>query len=334
MPTHLMLPSFPFSKRNRLIVGVSGGADSLGLLVLLKEQWPQAARHLVVAHVNYGLRGRDSFLDKEKVRQLCLKENIPFRWLRVKRLKIRTKNEKKSLQDLAREIRYSFFQKLAEREGAWGVAVAHHQEDQAETVLDRLLRGAGSRGLSGLRPVQVLKFSENNRSLKVWRPLLSFSKEQIRDYLKENGVEWREDKTNRKTDYRRNQIRHEILPFLSRWNSNLTQTLARVGEITSAEDQVLEGFLVLVERKVKSRWVRGVYSCRAESFQRTPLALQRRWVRFVSEQLNANARGFSFDRIEEVIRLWEGKEKGPRDLGFGLVAGKSGNKAFLRLASG
>jgi tRNA(Ile)-lysidine synthase len=334
MQNHRMLPSFPFSKSSRLIVGVSGGADSLGLLALLKEQWPQASRRLVVAHVNYGLRGRDSRLDEEKVRQLCRKEEITFRWLRVGRLKQRAKKEKKSLQDLAREIRYSFFQKLAQKEGAWGVAIAHHQEDQAETVLDRLLRGAGARGLSGLRPVQILDFSDSQRPLKVWRPLLAFSREQIRDYLNEHGIAWREDKSNRKTDYRRNQIRHEIIPFLSRWNKNLTQTLARIGEISSAEDQFLEGFLVSVGQQVKSRWVHGAYSCEAESFQKMPLAFQRRWVRLISEQLTANARGFSFDRIEEIIRLWEGQEKGPRDLGYGLVAGKNGNKAFLRLAGG
>ena len=331
MQTHRMLPSFPFSKSSRLVAGVSGGADSLGLLILLKEQCPQASRRLVVAHVNYGLRGRDSGLDEEKVRQLCRKEKITFRWLRVRNLKQRAKKEKKSLQDLAREIRYSFFQKLVQKEDAWGVAVAHHQEDQAETVLDRLLRGAGARGLSGLRPVQILNFSGTQRPLKVWRPFLAFSKEQIQDYLNEHGIVWREDKSNRKNDYRRNQIRHEVIPFLSRWNKNLTQTLARVGEISSAEDQVLEGYLVSVERQVKSRWVRGAYSCQAERFQKIPLALQRRWVRLISERLTANARGFSFDRIEEIIRLWEGRQKGPRDLGYGLVAGKSGNKAFLRL---
>ncbi len=334
MPTQWVLPSFPFSPRARLIVGVSGGADSLGLLIYLKEYLPQAAKRLVVAHVNYGLRGRDSQLDEEKVRQLCKKENLEFRRFHVKSLKVRAKKEKKSLQELAREIRYSFFQKMAQEERAWGVAVAHHREDQAETVLDRLLRGAGTRGLSGLRPVQTLNFLGGEKSLKVWRPLLSFSKDEIRVYLKEQGIKWREDKSNRKTDYRRNQIRHQIMPFLSRWNSNLSQTLARIGDISSAEDQVLESFLVSVEKKVKSQWLRGVYYCQADNFQKMPLALQRRWIRYVSEKLTAKARGFSFDRIGEVIRLWEGKENGPRDLGFGLTAGKSGNKAFLRLMRG
>jgi tRNA(Ile)-lysidine synthase len=333
MTIHKTLSPFPFAQNTRLVVGVSGGADSLGLFYLLKEKWPQAIGQLVVAHVNYGLRGRDSLRDEKRVRQLCLKEKFPFRWKRVKGLKEKAKKEKKSLQDLAREIRYSFFQKTAQKEGAWGVAVAHHQEDQAETVLDRLLRGTGSRGLSGLRPVQTLNFSPGKRSLKVWRPLLAFSKHQIQDYLNENGITWREDESNQKTVYRRNQIRHEVMPFLSRWNGNLSETLARVAEINSAEDQFLEGLLISVERQVKSRWMGGLYSCEAKIFQNLHLALQRRWVRHVSEQLTARARGLSFDRIEEIIRLWEGKEKGPRDLGFGLTAEKRGNKAFLRWKS-
>ncbi len=334
MPTQRILLSFPFSQSNRLIVGVSGGGDSLGLLILLKEQWLRATCRLVVAHVNYGLRGRDALRDEEKVRGLCLKENLTFRYMRVKKLKEKAKKEKKSIQDLAREIRYSFFQNLAQKEAAWGVAVAHHQEDQAETILDHLLRGTGTRGLSGLRPIQILNFSGSKRPLKVWRPLLAFSKKQIRDYLTERRIEWREDKSNLNTDYRRNQIRHQIIPFLSRWNSNLIQTLARVGEISLAEDQVLEDFLDSVEHQIKSHWIRGVYSCQVGDFQKMPLALQRRWVRLVSEQLTANARGFSFDRIEEIIRLWGGKEMGPRDLGFGLIAGKNGNRAFLRLEGG
>jgi tRNA(Ile)-lysidine synthase len=264
---------------------------------------------------------------------LCLKEKLPFRHIRVKKIKERARKEKKSIQDLAREIRYSFFQKLVLKEGGWGVAVAHHQEDQAETVLDRLLRGAGARGLSGLRPLQSLNFSGSKRPLKVWRPLLSTSKKQIENYLKDRRITWREDKSNRGSDYRRNQIRHKIIPFLSRWNSNLIETLVRIGEISCAEDQVLESLMALVGPQVKSRWGHGSYYCEADNFRNLPLGLQRRWVRHVSEKLTAKARGLSFNRVEEIIRLWEEKEKGPRDLGFGLVAEKRANKAFLRWKS-
>jgi tRNA(Ile)-lysidine synthase len=255
---------------------------------------------------------------------------LPFRCLKVRNIKERAKKKKKSLQDMAREVRYYFFQKLVHREKAWGAAVAHHRDDQAETVMDRLLRGAGARGLSGLRSLQAMNFSGKLKPLRVWRPLLPYSKEEIQGYLKKNGIRWREDGTNAESLYRRNQIRREIIPFLSRWNPNLIQTLARIAEVNLAEDQYLESLLVLLERRVRSLWAHESYSCDAGIFRKTALALQRRWVRHVCEKLEPGARGLSFDRIEEIIRLWEGREKGPRDLGFGLVAGRTGNRAFSR----
>ena len=208
------------------------------------------------------------------------------------------------------------------------MAVAHHREDQAETVLDRLLRGAGPRGLSGLRPVQTL-WLPGGGNLRIWRPLLSYSKSQIQDYLESRGVSWREDKSNQEKKYRRNQIRHEILPFLSRWNPNLPEVLARLGDVNAAEDVLLEELLKPVERKVKSGWRPNSYSCNALDFCKIPLALQRRWIRHVCEKLTPMARGLSFDRIEEILLLWIGTEKGPRDLGFGLTANRSQNQGFL-----
>jgi tRNA(Ile)-lysidine synthase len=324
----MSLPSFPFSRNKKLIVGVSGGSDSLGLLALLRERIQTDKVRLVAAHVNYGLRGMDSLKDEEKVRRLCWEWNVPFCLLRVSNFKAKVEKQKRSLQDLAREIRYRFFLKLARQENAWGVAVAHHREDQAETVLDRFLRGAGARGLSGLRPSQVLQFPQNGK-LRIWRPLLFHSKKQIEDYLKSQGISWREDKSNQKTNYRRNQIRHEILPFLSQWNPNLIEVLSRTAEVTAEEDALMKEMLKPLERQVKSRWRRNVYTCNALFFRKAPLALQRRWIRHISEKLNPLARGLSFERIEEIIRLWAGSEKGPRDLGFGLRAGRSQNEGFL-----
>lgn len=327
--SHWTFSPIPLSPKDRLIVGVSGGADSVALLGLLVEQLPRPQKRLVVAHVNYGLRGTDSLKDEKRVRQLSREWSLPFRCLRVKSLKKRASQERKSLQDWARHIRYSFFQKLSERERAWGVAVAHHREDQAETILDRLLRGAAARGLSGLRPLQSLGLKPGLPALRVWRPLLPYTKDQIRGYLLSRGIAWREDRSNRRTQYRRNQIRHEVLPFLSKWNPNLKEVLARLGEISSAEDELLEGLLSAYGRKLKGRWGGRAYACDARRFQAMPLALQRRWVRRVSERLNGEARGLSFDRIGEIIRLWEGRQRGPRDVGFQLTAGKSQNRAFL-----
>jgi len=330
MKNSLLFPPGCESKNTRLVVALSGGADSLGLLFLLRSQWPQPSKNLIVAHVNYGLRGKDSQKDEAVVRQICKEWGLLFRRLKIKNLKKMADKKKKSLQDLAREIRYTYFGKLARREGAWAVAVAHHREDQAETVLDRLLRGAGTRGLSGLRPIQYLRFSVDAEPLRVWRPLLAFSKKDIQGILEEQGLSWREDKSNQKSRYRRNQIRREIIPYLSQWNPNIVQTLARIGEISSAEDQTLESFLALAVSRLRGRWGRKIYRCDLLSFKNMPLALQRRWVRQVCEKLNPHARGLSFERIDEIIKIWDEREKGPRDLGFGLVAGTAPKDGFIR----
>jgi tRNA(Ile)-lysidine synthase len=330
MATEWTFPPKPFSDKKKLIVGVSGGADSLGLLLLLLEELHLPPRNLVVAHVNYGLRGRDSDLDEALARRICHERNVPFEFLKVSRFRQKVKKKKQSPQDLAREIRYSFFQKLAKKHHAWGVAVAHHLEDQAETVLDRLLRGAGARGLSGLRPVQLLSLGGKGTPLKVWRPLLHYLPEKIRNYLKGRNIVWREDRSNQQSQYRRNQIRNQILPFLSKWNPKLSEILGHVGEVTAAEDLVMDGLIKPLEKKLKSRRSQRSYFCDAARFRSIPVALQRRWIRHAAEKLTAKARGLSFERIEEVIRLWEAREPGPRDVGFGLAAGRTSKEAFLR----
>jgi tRNA(Ile)-lysidine synthase len=325
----LKLPTVPFSSHARLIVGVSGGADSIALLRLLIDQWPKAFNRLTAAHVNYGLRGRESRRDEEHVRALCRVWGVTLMCLRLQAFKQRVRKNGRSLQDLAREVRYVYFQKCALKKKAWGVAVAHHQEDQAETVLDRLLRGAGPRGLSGLRSVQTLKLKPGWPPLKIWRPLLEFPKADLMSNLKSRHITWREDSSNRGDLYRRNQIRHKVIPFLSKWNPRLTEVLARIGEVTAAEDQCMQSVLAPVGREVESRWKKNGYDCLAQRFKKVPLALQRRWVRLVAERLAPLARGLSFERVEEVIRLWEGREMGPRDMGYGLAAGKIQNRAFL-----
>jgi tRNA(Ile)-lysidine synthase len=327
--TPYQLPSAPFSRQTRLIVGVSGGSDSVALLRFLLEQLPQGLIRLTAAHVNYGLRGRESRKDEQHVRALCRAWGVALMCLRLKAFKKRVRSSGRSLQDLAREVRYVYFQKCARMNKAWGVAVAHHQEDQAETVLDRLLRGAGPRGLSGLRSVQTLSLKPGWPPLKVWRPLLGFSKADLLNFLKSRRIAWREDASNLADRYRRNQIRHKVIPFLSQWNPRLSEVLARLGEVTAAEDQWMQSVLAPVGKQVKSHWKKNGYDCLAQRFRKMPLALKRRWVRLVAEKLSPSARGLSFERVEEVVRLWEGREKGPRDLGYGLIAGKNQNRAYI-----
>lgn len=326
----LRLPSIPLPLKSRLVVGVSGGADSVALLEILARQWPQSKETLFAAHVNYGLRKGNSEKDEELVRSHCRARGIQLRVLKLKGFKKKRKSEKRSLQDYAREIRYSFFARLVKEKKAWGVVVAHHLEDQAETILDRLLRGAGPRGLSGLREVQELFIPSRHFSLKIWRPFLPYTKSNILEFLEKWNIPWREDETNFQNHYRRNQIRNQIIPFLSEWNPTFTQSLFRIGEITSAEDQYLDSIMPLLVKRVRGIWRGRSFEFYAPAFHKIHMALKRRFVRFVVEKSNNHARGLSFRGIQEIIRLWEGYDSGPRDLGYNLSAGIRGKTAFLK----
>ncbi|HXL73147.1 MAG TPA: ATP-binding protein, partial [bacterium] len=172
--------------------------------------------------------------------------------------------------------------------------------------------------------------SKSQKAIKVWRPLLRTTKKDLKNYLKNQNIAWREDRSNQKSDYRRNQIRHKVLPFLTQWNSRLTEGLARMGEVTAVEDQLMDQLLEIAGKKLKDQWEKKAYFCSYTAFQKMHLALQRRWVRRTAEKLNPNARGLSFDRVDEILRLWNGREKGPRDIGYGLSAGLEDSRVYLK----
>jgi len=302
----------------------------MGLLLLLSDRLPRSSGRLIAAHVNYRLRGRDSDRDENLVAEVCREKGIPLRLWRIEGFRKKARREKRSLQDYAREVRYRFFQKVVALTRASGVAVAHQLEDQAETVLDRLLRGAGPRGLTGLRELQVLQFQQGYPPLRVWRPLLRLPKKDLRDLLTRRGIRWREDSSNRRDHYRRNQIRHLVIPFLKRWNPNLEGNLARTGEIASAEDSLLEDLAKDLGPRLGLKERNGQTRFRADLFQKEPLALQRRWIRRLAEDLDPAARGLSFDRVQEALEVWKGAAQGPRDLGYGLLVDRVKDLGILR----
>ena len=204
--------NFPSISVSKLIIAVSGGVDSIVLFHLCLK----LKLNFFVAHCNFKLREKESDLDEKFVRDLAIKHNIKF-YTKSFNTKKLSSNYNKSIQMVARELRYSWFEELSKELNVKHILTAHHLDDSLETFLINLSRGSGIDGLLGIPRVNDT----------VYRPLLIFKKDEILSYAKENKISWREDSSNRKQDYLRNQIRIEVLPKLKEINPNLLDNFSK-----------------------------------------------------------------------------------------------------------
>lgn len=192
------------ARRQKLVVGVSAGRDSVLLLhLLLRAGWQK----LVVAHFNHGLRGRQSGQDARFVRALARRHGLPLEIGRNEVARL-AKMRKQSIETAAREARHIFFREVASRHGTRQIVLAHHADDQAETILANLCRGAGLNGLAGMRAVQPFD------GLVLRRPMLGMDRTDIDRHIDHLGLSYRDDASNLSGEHRRNRLRHEVLPLL------------------------------------------------------------------------------------------------------------------------
>lgn len=219
-----------FGNGDTVIVAVSGGADSVALLDILASL--EALRlNLIVAHLNHSLRGAESDGDEAFVRELAARYGLPCE---AGRADVRGlgRREKLSLEEAGRVARYAFLHRLAAQYRADAIALAHHADDQAETVLMRLLRGAGATGLAGIAP---------KTGDKLVRPLLGSTRPEIEAYLRRRGLAYRTDSSNADTKFLRNRVRHELLPSLATYNPAIRDRLVATAEALAADEALLEG---------------------------------------------------------------------------------------------
>ena len=212
----------------RVLIAVSGGADSVALLRLLKEFQAEARMTLFAAHMEHGIRAGASAADCQFVEALCASQNIPL-LVRHADIPAEAARAGEGLETCARRVRHAFLREARARFGADVIALAHHADDQAETVLMHLLRGSGLVGAAGMRP----------RDGEIVRPLLSFTRAEIRAYLSEIGQPFREDATNAVSDNPRNALRNEVFPRLASIYPGATQALNRFARLAADEDACL-----------------------------------------------------------------------------------------------
>ena len=279
----------------RLAVGLSGGADSVALLRGLNERSGELGLVVHAAHLHHGLRGAEADADRDFCFELAHRLGLAFHEARVDtaaaaRPDPATAKAAETIEEAARRLRYGWFRELMGSGVVDAVATAHTRDDQAETVLAKFLRGAWSRGLSGIHP--IVRFPEG----RILRPLLGTTRAEIEAWLGALGQSWREDSSNRHLTFTRNRIRLELLPLLEGWNPRLREHLAQMADLAREEEAWWEGEVSRVAGQVllPGRPVRGGGRAASEGLAvevarlaELPVALQRRVLRLGAERLGA-----------------------------------------------
>ncbi len=310
---------------DRVLVGVSGGPDSVALLYALWALSRELQVSLHVGHLNHMLRGAAADEDAAYVRDIAGRLGVPVT-IESRDAATHARENRMSVELAAREIRYDFYFRVAKAVGAARVALGHHAGDQAETVLLRLIRGTGTTGLGGIPPVRPLAAGGDVDSAPVIiRPLIDATRQEIEGYCRENGLNPRVDASNLTSVYARNRVRHELVPLLERhYNPRIIQSIARTAELVREDDSFISGEVRRrMERIVRER-SRWCVALAIEPLLAEPPAIQRRVVRQAVALVARGAEDVEFEHVEMVLELARGGLVGASaDLPRGVRARKT-----------
>jgi tRNA(Ile)-lysidine synthase len=295
-----------------VVVGVSGGADSLCLLHLLhrlKGEWQLRIR---VAHLHHGARGAAADEDAAFVADMARRWNLPATIAQRDVPAIAQANGL-AFEEAARRVRYAFLAHVAGEVGAERIAVGHNADDQAETVLMHFLRGAGPAGLRGMLPATPLSHYRLMRRISDFtfppqlptliRPLLDTPREEIERYCDRHGLTPRFDRSNLDTTYFRNRIRHELIPLLESYNPNIRRRLQNTARVITADYDLLTQLRRQAWREVALETSRESVVFALQPWRAQPLSLQRGLIRDAAHRLRPQVRDFDFVHIENAVRL-------------------------------
>ena len=300
-------------KAGRYLIGLSGGADSVALLMTLLPDIRDGRIAAEAVHVNHGLRGTESDDDEKFCRELCEREGVP---LTVYRADLQGKTD----EDSARKARYGFFREKYKAFKADGLILAHHADDQAETFLMRLTRGAGPEGLECMREDETVE------DIRILRPMLRIRREEIRAALTEDGTGWQEDSTNTDTAYLRNKVRQELIPALEAISESAVDKICRTAGMIAADNDVLDAAAEKLLRENAKGSILNAAAITAE-----PEAVRRRVLRkwWNAEGPVLEEHALSAAQTEALTALLD-VTKGKINLPGGVYAVRTGKHLILR----
>ncbi len=280
-----------------LLVAVSGGADSICLLHLLVRLSSELDIRLHVAHLDHMLRGAESKADADYVARLARELGVPAT-VEKRDVAAYRKEKRISLEEAAREVRYRFLADTASSVGAGRISTGHTQDDQLETILMHLVRGTGTRGLIGLKPVSQWKL--NGWSVTIVRPLLEVSRQETAEYCQSHKLNPRMDTSNLELSPLRNRIRQQLLPLLKSYNPGVAQALLRASAIAGGEIAFLDGEVSRLWNEVVQKQ-EGVIILDKERFSRLPPALKRHLLRTAIEGLWGSLKDIEARHIQGIM---------------------------------
>lgn len=280
-----------------VVVGVSGGPDSVALLHILYRLRENLNIRLIVAHLNHEFRGAEADADAHFVSELAERMQLEA-FIESRDVPAYSEEYGVSAQVAAREVRYSFFSEVAVKTGASRVALGHHADDQAETILLHIIRGTGSGGLKGMLPVRDDFFI---------RPLLNVRRRDIEIYCRHYGLAVRHDSSNIRPKYLRNKVRLELFPLLEKnYNPNLVDTLNRLGEICRDEDEYLEREASAIYYQTRLSSAGDTVALDRVQLLRCPKAILRRIIRRAWSEICGDKDDLSFAHIDHVMEIIQG----------------------------
>ena len=283
---------------DKIIVGLSGGPDSISLINVLdeirKDKTTGLEFGIIAAHINHNIR-EEAKSDEDYVVKYCKEKNIEVYVLSID-INKKAKEEKKGTEETGRNARYEFFEQILIKTKANKIATAHTANDNAETVLMNIIRGSGISGLKGIRPIRDDKFI---------RPLIETTREEIEEYCKKNNLNPRIDKTNFENDYTRNKTRNILIPLIKeQFNPNIIMTINRLSDIINEENEYLEKLTkqkykeILIEEKIGKQIVLDL-----KLFNEQDLVIKKRLILHTIKILQGNAQGIGKVHIEDIIKL-------------------------------
>lgn len=281
------------NKGDKIVLGVSGGPDSISMLDILNSIKDEIGFEIYVAHINHLIR-EEAIDDEKYVEEYCKKNNIEFFAKRIDVLKI-ADAQKIGTEEAGRKARYEFFEEIYSKVEANKIAIAHNKNDKAETIIMHLLRGSGLSGLKGIEPI---------RDNKYIRPLIECERSEIEKYCDENNLNPRIDKTNFENEYTRNKIRNIVIPYIKKeFNPNIVETLDRLSEVATDESNYINRQVQNTYNKLLVEKTEKQIILKWKEFNLQEKIIKSRLILYTIKELMGSTEGIEKIHIESIIKL-------------------------------